>query len=202
MADLSKRGAAAASLGQGNKPKFTLSCSFKSPAGQGWGHIPPPPPQFGPRAGAEEHRICLQRGPACSRKTTQHKGALPVAGDCPACKIQGIMLEIAAVGSPGCHSGHWVRGLRSRAPGSCLEEGQQHLRTMGGGGAGPRHPVLPWAIPPACCPKPGAGPKVDALGANLESRTAHQDARVWGCAGPAARQVLPHSKGATRRQKV
>lgn len=111
MADLSKRGATAASLGQGNKPKFTLSCSFKSPAGQGWGHIPPR--SLAPGTGAEEHRTCLQRGPACSRKTTQHKGALPGAGDCPACKIQGIMLEIAAVGSPGCHSGHWVRALRS-----------------------------------------------------------------------------------------
>lgn len=31
------RAAAAASLGQGNNPKFTLSCSFKTPAGQGRG---------------------------------------------------------------------------------------------------------------------------------------------------------------------
>lgn len=39
------------------------------------------PPQSGLGARVEEHRACLERGSACPKRTAQHKGTLPTAGN-------------------------------------------------------------------------------------------------------------------------
>jgi len=101
----------------------------------------------GARAG--QHRTRLERGSAGSRKRTQHKGTLPVAGNTtqPARYLGSRQMQPRRAARAAV--GPRVRGH--------LEDGRQHLRTLGGGGGGPGRPAPPRATPPACCPKPGGG---------------------------------------------
>lgn len=60
--------------GQGREQtKFTLSWSFRTAVGQA-------ERVDVPAAWVEEHGACLERGSACPRKSTQHKGTLPTTG--------------------------------------------------------------------------------------------------------------------------
>ena len=65
------------------------------------------PPRFGPGARAEEHRTCLERVPPLLKEEDTAQGHVARGWEhSPASKIQGSVLEIAALGKPGC-CGPW-----------------------------------------------------------------------------------------------
>ncbi|XP_044774978.1 uncharacterized protein LOC123326034 [Neomonachus schauinslandi] len=176
--------------GPGKQPRVYIVLELHNPSQEGvrvagrW-----------PQSQGGQHRTRLERGSAGSRKRTQHKGTLPAAGNTtqPARYLGSRQTQLRRAARAAV--GPRVRGH--------LEDGRQHLRTLGGGGGGPGRPAPPRATPPACCPKRGGGgrwgavgaqPKAGALDANLESGPAHRGAGVCGRAGPATPPLLPHGQ--------
>lgn len=115
MADLSKRGAAAASLGQGNKPKFTLSCSFKSPAGQGWGHIPPPPAVWPPSWGRGAQDLPTE-GPRLLEEDDTAQGRAARGRGLPSLQDTGDHVRNSSSGQPRLPLGPLGEGPEEPSP--------------------------------------------------------------------------------------